>query len=89
MFTFLNDLSVYCEIFCQNIVNAPNLATLEPYSHDISCTSSLSEVSLQDCLGHSPNHGLNKTNSATLINRKYKERFVSPNVINWSRRNLV
>ena len=30
--------------------------------------SNLSELSQQDCLGHFSNHGLNKTNSATLVN---------------------
>ena len=62
---------------------------MEPYSHDISCTSNLSEVSQQDWLGHSPNHGLNKTNFATLVNAKYKGKFVYPNVVNSSRRDLT
>ena len=67
IFTFLNDFSVYCDNFSPDIVNAANLSSLEPYSHDTSCTSNLSEVSQQDCLGHFPNHGLNETNSATLV----------------------
>ena len=46
-------------------------------------------MSQQDCLGHSFNHSLNKTNSATLINEIYKGKFVSPNVVNLSRRNLT
>ena len=41
-------------------------------SHDITCTSDLYEVSQQNCLGHSTNHGLNKTNSATLVNESTK-----------------
>ena len=40
------------------------------YSHDVSCTSNLSEV-------------------IYLVNERYKGKFVSPNVINLSRRNLT
>ena len=47
---FFNDFSVYCDNFSPVIVNAANLATLQPHSHDISCISNLSEVSQQDCL---------------------------------------
>ena len=46
-------------------------------------------MSKQICLGHSSNHGLNKTNSATLVNEKLKGKFISPNVVNLSRRNLT
>ena len=46
-------------------------------------------MSQQDCLGHSPNHGLNKTNSATLVNEIYKGEFFSLNVVNLFRRNLT
>ena len=84
IFTFFNDFSVYCDNFSLDIVNAANLATLEPYSHDISCISNLSEVSQQDCLGHSSNHGLNKTNSKALVNERYKGKFVSPNKVAWA-----
>ena len=38
---------------------------------------------------YSSNYGLNKTNSASLVNERYKGKFVSPNVINLSRRNLI
>ena len=62
---------------------------LEPYSHDVSCISNLSGVSQEDCLGHSSNHGLSKTNSATLFNERYKGKIVSPNVVNLSCRNLT
>ena len=55
------------------------------YSHNICCTSNLSEMSQQDCLGHSPNYGFNKINSVTLVNERYKERFVSPNAVNYLR----
>ena len=34
-------------------------------------------MSQQDCLGHSPKQNLNKTNSATLANRKYVENFIN------------
>ena len=46
-------------------------------------------MSQQDCLGHSPNHGLNKTNSATLVNEIYKGEFFSLNIVNLFRRNLT
>ena len=46
-------------------------------------------MSQQDCLGHSSNHGLNKTNSATIANERYKGKFFSPNVVNLSCRNLT
>ena len=69
--------------------NDANLAMLEPYSHDVSCTSNLPEVSQQDCLGHSPNHGLNKSNDSVLVNERYKEKFVGPSVVNLSRRKLT
>ena len=45
IFTFLNDFSIYCDNFSPDIVNAANLATLEPYFHDVSCISNLSGVS--------------------------------------------
>ena len=89
IFTFFIDFSVYCDNFSPDIVNAANLATLEPYFHGVSCISNLSGVSQQVCLGHSSNHGLNKTNAATLVNEKLKGKFVSPNVVNLSRRNLT
>ena len=47
------------------------------------------EASQQDCLGHSPNHGLDKTNFATLDNERYKSKFVSRNVTNLSSLNLI
>ena len=56
---------------------------------DISYPSSLYEVSQQYCLGLSLNHGLNKTNSETLVNERYKGKIVSPNVANLCRRNLT
>ena len=80
---------VYCDNFSPDIVNVANLATSEPYFHDISCVSNFSGVSQQDCLGHSSYHGLNKTNSATLVNERYKGKFVSSNVVNLSRCNLT
>ena len=89
IFTFFNDFSVHCDNFSPNIVNAANLATLEPYSRDITCISNLSGVSQQDYFGHSSNHDINKTNSATLVNETLKGKFVSPNVVNVSRRNLT
>ena len=89
IFTFFNDFSVYCDNVSPDIINAANLATLDLYSHDISCISNLSEVSQQDCLVHSSNLGLNKTNSATLVNERYKGKFVSPNEVNLSWRNLT
>ena len=46
-------------------------------------------MSHRDCLGHSSNHGLNKTNSTTLVNERYKGKFFSPNAVNLSRRNLT
>ena len=88
-FTFFNDFSVHCDNFSPDIVNAANLAMLEPYSHDVSCISNLSEVSQQDCLVHSCNHGLDKTNSATFVNEGPKGKFVSPNVVNLFRLNLT
>ena len=88
IFTFFNDFSVHCDNFSPDIVNATNLATLEPYSRDITCISNLSGVSQQDYLGHSSNHD-NKTNSATLVNERLKGKFVSPNVVNLPRRNLT
>ena len=64
-------------IYIYKCRNVANLATVEPYSHDVSCISNLSGVLQQHCLGHSSNHDLNKTNS------------VSPNIVNLSRRNLT
>ena len=45
-------------------------------------------MSQQYCLGHSFNHDLNKNNYAALDNERYKGKFVSPNVVNFSRLNL-
>ena len=89
LFNFFNDFSVHCDSFSPDIVNATNLATLEPYSHDDSCISNLSGVSRQGSLGHSSNHSLNKTNSATIVNERYKGKFVSPNVVNLPSGNLT
>ena len=89
LFTFFNDFSVHCDSFSPGIVNAANLATLEPYSNYDSFISNLSGVSQQDCLGHSSNHGLNKTNSATIVNERYKGKFVCPNVVNLACLNLT
>ena len=63
IFTFLNDFSVHCNNFSPGIVNAANLATLDPFPQDISFASNLSELMQselfrQDCLGNSSNHGL-------------------------------
>ena len=88
-FTFCNDFSAHCDNFSPDIVNAANLAVLEPYSHDVSCISNLSGVSQQDCLVHSSNHGLDKTNSATFVNEGSKGKFVNPNVVNLFRLNLT
>ena len=46
-------------------------------------------MSQQDYSGHSSNHDFNKTYSATLVNERLKGKFVSPNVVNLSRRNLT
>ena len=86
---FFNNFSVHCDNFSPDIVNAANLAMLEPYSRDITCISNLSGVSQQDYLGHSSNHNINKTNSANLVNERFKGKFVSPNVVNLSRHNLT
>ena len=89
LFTFFNDFSIHCDSFSPDMVNAANLATLEPYFREVSCISNFSGVSQQDCLGHFSNHGLNKTNSATIVNERYEGKFVSPNVVNLSCRNLT
>ena len=44
-------------------------------------------MSQQDYSGHSSNHDFNETYSATLVNERLKGKFVSPNVVNLSRRN--
>ena len=44
--TFFIDFSVYCDYFSPDFANAANLATSEPYSHDLSCISSLSGLSI-------------------------------------------
>ena len=72
IFTFLNDFYVPCDNFSPDIVNAANLATLEPYSHDVSCISNLSGVSQQDYLRHSSYHDFNKSNSTSLVNERLK-----------------
>ena len=89
IFPSLNDFSVHCDNFSREIVNAANLATLQPYSYDVSCVSNFSGVSQQDYSGHSSNLDFNKTNSTTLVNERLKGKFVSPNVVNLSRRNLT
>ena len=89
IFGSFNNFFVYCDDLFPDIVNAANLVTLEPYPDNISYISNLSGESQQDCFGHSFNHGLNKTNFATLVNERYKGKFISPNVVNLSRRNLT
>ena len=89
IFAFFNDFSVYCNNLSPDVINAANLATLEPYHDNVSCISNLSGVSQQDCFGHSSNHGLNKTNSAILVNERYKRKFINSNVVNLSRCNLT
>ena len=46
-------------------------------------------MSQQDCLGHSPDHGLNETDSSTLVNGRYKGKLASSKVVNLSSRNLT
>ena len=89
LFTFFNDFSVYCDNFSPDIVNAANLAMSESYFYDVCCISNLSGVSQQDCLGHSSNQGLNKTNSVNNVNERYKGKFVSLNKVKLSKRNLT
>ena len=88
IFTFFNDFSGHCDNFSPDVVNATNLVTLEPYSH-VSCISDLSGVSQEDYLVHFSNHDFNKTNSAALVNERLQGKFVNPNVVNLSRRNLT
>ena len=68
---------IYIYIYLCIYINAANLATLEPYSHDVSCISNLPGVSQQDCLGYSSNHGLNKLIPQHLLMKDLQENLLA------------
>ena len=70
-------LYIYIYTYIYIYINVANLATLEPYSHDVSCISNLSAVLQQDCLGHSSNHGLNKLIPQLLLMKDIKENLLA------------
>ena len=91
LFTFPSDLSNYCENFCPDVVNIANLVTLNsPIRSSLKVTnynngniSDKEEVNLSNPV---PDR---LSNAASLAGNRYKVNFVSPNVINLSKRNLT
>ena len=91
LFTFPCDLLNYCENFCPDVVNIASLVTLN------SPTRSLLEVTNYNNNNISDKEELNLSdsvsdrlsNAASLEGNRYKANFVSPNVINLSKRNLT
>ena len=92
LFTFYNDFYNYCEEFLPDIITMANLMTLRPASHDVSDISTDSEhvcePNMNNITPSNPSICNDQCNSATLVDGRYEGKFVSPNVINLSKRNL-
>ena len=90
-FTFFNDFVDFCENFSSDVVNLANLVTLgSSFFHDSSTLFKSSEEVSEGNMVNSENESkpIEVNNSATLIDGRYEGKFVSPNVINLSSRNL-
>ena len=90
LFNFFDDFSKYCEAFSPDITNIANLLTLGNSFDDPKNISNVSEnfdkVTLEEIHNHP---SLEKpSNAATLLDGRYEGKFVSPNVINLSKRHL-
>ena len=90
LFNFFDDFSKYCEAFSPDITNIANLVTLGNSFDDPKNISNVSEnfdkVTLEEIHNHP---SLEKpSNAATLLDGRYEGKFVSPNVINLSKRHL-
>ena len=91
LFTVPSDVSNYCLNFCPDVVNIANLVTLNsPIRSSLKVTnynngniSDKEEVNLSNPV---PDR---LSNAASLAGNRYKVNFVSPNVINLSKRNLT
>ena len=91
LFTFPSDLLNYCENVCPDVVNIANLVTLNsPTRSSLEVTNynnnniyDKEEVNLSDSVSD------RLSNAASSEGNRYKANFVSPNVINLSKRNLV
>ena len=91
LFTFPSDLLNYCENVCPDVVNIANLVTLNsPTRSSLEVTNynnnniyDKEEVNLNDSVSD------RLSNAASSEGNRYKANFVSPNVINLSKRNLV
>ena len=90
LFSFFDDFSKYCEAFSPDITNIANLVMLGNSFDDPKNISNVSEnfdkVTLEEIHNHP---SLEKpSNAATLLDGRYEGKFVSPNVINLSKRHL-
>ena len=90
LFTFFDDFSKYCEVFSPDINNIANLVTLgnsfDNSKNDLNVSANSDKETLEETRNHP---SLEKpSNAATLLDGRYDGKFVSPNVINFSKRHL-
>ena len=90
LFTFFDDFSQYCETFSPDITNIANLVTLgnsfdDPNNY-LNVSSNSDKVTLKET--HSYTSLEKPSNAATVLDGKCEGKFVSPNVINFSKRHL-
>ena len=90
LFTFFDDFSKYCEAFSPDINNIANLVTLgnsfDNSKNDLNVSANSNKETLEETHNHP---SLEKpSNVATLLDGRYEGKFVSPNVINLSKRHL-
>ena len=90
LFTFFDDFSQYCEAFSPDITNIANLVKLgnsfdDPNNY-LNVSSNSDKVTLEETHNHL---SLEKpSNAATALDGRCEGKFVSPNVINLSKRHL-
>ena len=89
LFIFFDDLSKY-SMTCPDITNIANLVTLGNSFDDPKNISNVSENFHKVTLEEIHNHPFleKPSNAATLLDGRYEGKFVSPNVINLSKRHL-
>ena len=90
LFTFFDHFSKYCEAFSPDINNIANLVTLgnsfDNSKNDLNVSANSDKETLEETRNHP---SLEKpSNAAMLLDGRYGGKFVSPNVINLSKRHL-
>ena len=90
LFTFFGDFSKYCEAFPPDITNIANLITFGNMFVDLKSYLNVPANSDKVTLKETHNHPFleKPRNATTVLDGRYEGKFVSPNVINLSKRHL-